>query len=365
MPRRDINEKPFDEGTRTKLEVFQLYVREWLPVFLAREKIAWPELHLFDFFCGSGTDAAGVSGSPLRILEELEKQPGWLARDDVNVTVHFSDEKPAKIQALEDEIERRGFRALNIGRSITAGEFSDTFAQAQPILRSPETACLVFLDQYGIKDVTEAVFKSLVQCPHTDFLFFISSAIFGRLGDHPSIRKYLDLGKQNSYDAHRAVVNHFRQWVPRGHDYYLAPFSIKKGANVYGLVFGSGHPLGMEKFLKVAWKLDPLIGEANFDIDREGLSKDQLSLFNERPTKVTAFEADLREGIASRALATEADVYRFCISSGFTPSHAEPVLKELKREALLEANWKVPRIESLKTPRPMSWRVGEHGGAEL
>ena len=195
-----------------------------------------------------------------------------------------------------------------------------------------------------------------MQCPHTDFLFFISSAIFGRLGDHPSIRKYLDLGKQDSYGAHRAVVNHFRQWVPSGVDYYLAPFSIKKGANVYGLVFGSGHLRGMEKFLRVAWKLDPLIGEANFDIDREGLSSQQLNLFNERPTKVTAFEADLRDGILSRALRTEGDVYRFCISNAFTPSHAEPVIKELKGQGILESDWNVPQFENLKTPRKMSLR---------
>jgi hypothetical protein len=31
-----FHEKPFDEGTLTKLEIFQLYTREWLPVFLSR-----------------------------------------------------------------------------------------------------------------------------------------------------------------------------------------------------------------------------------------------------------------------------------------------------------------------------------------
>ena len=357
MPRKDINEKPFDEGTKTKLEVFQLYVREWLPVFLAREKIIWSAVHLFDFFCGSGTDSEGTAGSPLRILDELVKQPGWLARRDVTTTVHFSDEKQKKIETLEAEIDRRNLRVLNIVYSITAGEFSETFAKAKPLLSSPNTACLVFLDQYGIKDVSEEIFRFLVSCPCTDFLFFISSAIFSRLGDHPSIRKYHDLGKpEDSYDAHRAVVDHFRRWIPPNSDYYLAPFSIKKGANVYGLVFGSGHSLGMEKFLRVAWKKDQLNGEANFDINREGLSVQQPTLFNERPTKVTAFEADLRDGLLAKRLCTEADIYRFCISSGVTPSHAEPVIKELRHEGLLDCGWHVPRIESLKAPRPISLR---------
>jgi three-Cys-motif partner protein len=354
MPRPDINAKPFDEGTLTKLEVFQLYVREWLPVFLAREKIVWSQVHLFDFFCGSGTDSKGISGSPLRILEELQKQPAWLARRDVSTTVHFFDDKPEKIQELDAQIVQRGLRALNVGFDIGAGEFSKTFANSKTLLRSNDTACLVFLDQYGIKDVTEDVFKFLVGCPCTDTLFFISSAIFSRLGDQPCIRKYLDLGKpEDSHEAHRAVVEHFRRWIPKDADYYLTPFSIKKGSNVYGLVFGSGHPLGMEKFLRVAWKKDQLNGEANFDINREGLSAQQTDMF-ERPTKVTAFEADLRDGVIGQRLRTEADIYRFCISCGMTPSHAEPVIKALKKERLIECAWTVPQIKSLKDPRPFS-----------
>ncbi len=357
MPRQDINEKPFDEGTKTKLEVFQLYVREWLPVFLAREKIIWREVHLFDFFCGSGADSNGVPGSPIRILEELEKQRGWLARSDVKTTVHFSDEKPKKIEILKAEIESRKLGNLPIGYSVNAGDFSEAFASAKLLLQSPDTACLVFLDQYGIKDVSEEVFRLLLGCPCTDFLFFISSAIFTRLGNHPSIRKYLDLGKpEDSHGAHRAVVDHFRRLIPAGTTYHLAPFSIKKGANVYGLVFGSGHPLGMEKFLRVAWKKDQLTGEANFDIDREGLSVEQPTLFNERPTKVTAFESDLRAAILSKRLGSEAAIYQFCISNGMTPSHAEPVIKELKRERHVECAWHVPQIDSLKESRPFAVR---------
>ena len=153
MSRKDINQSPFDEGTKLKLEIFQLYVREWLPVFLAGGSIIWPEVHLFDFFCGSGTDSQGVGGSPLRILEELGKRRDWLARPEIQITCHFSDENRAKIEALETEIERRGFRTLNVTFSIAAARFSGAFAQAEPLLRSPNTACLVFLDQCVRKSV--------------------------------------------------------------------------------------------------------------------------------------------------------------------------------------------------------------------
>ena len=34
MPVRNLHQKPFDEGTRDKLELYREYLREWLPVFI-------------------------------------------------------------------------------------------------------------------------------------------------------------------------------------------------------------------------------------------------------------------------------------------------------------------------------------------
>ena len=70
MPTPDFHKKPFDEGTLTKLQIFELYAREWLPVFLSPERPPRSEIHLFDFFAGPGTDTAGELGSPLRLLRQ-------------------------------------------------------------------------------------------------------------------------------------------------------------------------------------------------------------------------------------------------------------------------------------------------------
>jgi hypothetical protein len=34
----DFHSKPFDEGTQTKLIIFEEYIKEWLPVFLKKER---------------------------------------------------------------------------------------------------------------------------------------------------------------------------------------------------------------------------------------------------------------------------------------------------------------------------------------
>lgn len=46
--RKDLHAKPFDEGTLKKLEIFELYTREWLPTFLMSE---YETIYIFDFFC--------------------------------------------------------------------------------------------------------------------------------------------------------------------------------------------------------------------------------------------------------------------------------------------------------------------------
>lgn len=71
MPSSKFHDKPFDEGTLTKLSLFELYTREWLPVFLAQPAPLRKVIHLFDFFAGPGTDSTGTPGSPIRILRKL------------------------------------------------------------------------------------------------------------------------------------------------------------------------------------------------------------------------------------------------------------------------------------------------------
>ena len=74
MSADDFHNKPFDEGTLTKLLIFELYAREWFPVFLSRSRRG--AIHVFDFFAGPGTDRENVLGSPLRLLRQLRDYQG-------------------------------------------------------------------------------------------------------------------------------------------------------------------------------------------------------------------------------------------------------------------------------------------------
>lgn len=113
----DFHEKPFDEGTLTKLDIFQLYTREWLPVFLSSELKHPKEVHLFDFFSGPGTDGNGVLGSPLRTLEVLREystNPVLRAWNKVSITAHFSDATLWKTTKLKSLVESETWRVPGV-----------------------------------------------------------------------------------------------------------------------------------------------------------------------------------------------------------------------------------------------------------
>jgi three-Cys-motif partner protein len=173
MSRGKFFGKPFDEGTLTKLEIFELYAREWLPVFLSRANPIKPKIQIFDFFAGPGLDSKGQSGSPLRLLKQLNiyrALPGW---SHVAIHVHFFDKSSQNVKTLKRSIENSGLSLENVALDIRRLDFETAFEQCSPLLKDRQAAKLVFIDQFGVDQVTDEVFRRLINFPTCDFLFFI------------------------------------------------------------------------------------------------------------------------------------------------------------------------------------------------
>lgn len=353
--RDDFHAKPFDEGTLTKLQILELYAREWLPVFLARAQTTLRSIHIYDFFAGPGTDPLGVPGSPLRLIKQIDSMRSLQGWGSVTVHAHFSDADAKKIDALKKRISELGDQVREVVLDIEPLPFEAAFERSKNILMNPRAAKLLLIDQCGVSHVTPSVFDDLVRAPKCDFLFFISSSTLNRFRDHPAIKQKINR-PDDPYHVHRAAVDYYRSQLPKGSQYYLAPFSIKKGANIYGLIFGSGHPLGMDKFLQVAWKEDEISGEADFDIHRDNIQKDQLRLDLGAPTKLWIFERELEDLIRRKLVKDERDVIRVCFKHGVKRQHSTPVLTTLKKEGLIDVPWRVPDIRQIDDPRKIKFR---------
>lgn len=356
MSQKAFHNKPYDPGTLTKLDIFELYIQEWLPVFLSPSKPKFEELHVFDFFSGPGRDAVGVDGSPIRILNQFRayREMELASWDKINKSVHLFDSNEKKIAILCELIRDEQLSVQGVIEDIEVLEFSAAMDRYDSFLRNPRSAKLLIIDQFGVDAVSDEMFDKLISYPHADFIFFLSSSTLHRFRSHPAIKQKIP-EIEDSYHVHRAAFEYYKRLVPTVNDVFLGQFSIRKGSNIYGLIFGSQHPLGIHKFLQVAWKHDRISGEANFDVDRENVQENEILLdFDElKPKKIQAFESKLENALRCKSLHNEAEIMRLCIESGMTCKHAASTISKLRKKGDIDCSFRVPNANNWKTPRPI------------
>jgi three-Cys-motif partner protein len=333
-----LAKQPFSEETITKLDIFEKYLESWLPVAIQSRFIT--EVNICDFFAGIGRDIKGIDGSPIRIIKTIKKFEDTILKQNLKIHILFNEYIPAKYQQLCDCIskEQETLKNLdnNLSIEIVNQDFKELFVSKKPLLENHFN--LVFLDQSGIKQITEDVFLNLIKFTRTDFMFFISSSVFKRFATDTSFQKYFpdidiqELSKTRQNEMHRLIFQYYKSKIPNDSQIKLYPFTIKKGRNIYGLIFGSNHPLGVEKFLNIAWNANELNGEANFDIDEDWKS-DQMLLFGERKlSKIEKFQLELEEFILSKKAVLNKEVYDFALENGHIIKNTLPVIKKLENK---------------------------------
>ncbi len=287
MAYKDLHEEPFDENTITKLEIFEDYAQAWIPTFVMQGPLT---ICIFDFFAGTGYDKNGIPGSPIRILNKIKEQIGNIFQKKVKIKVFLNEFEPNKKDQLKFHLLRDAcneYLQINkdVGRAITIEFINENFEDLFPKLlpKIQEYPALVYLDQNGIKFLSDKYLLALEKTRQTDFLYFVSASYFWRFGDSPEFREHLKIdmetAKKDPYKyIHRNLIEQLRKKLPTNTKLRLYPFSIRKGSNIHGIIFGASHPLAVYKFLDIAWRRNKTNGEANFDIDDDA-KKDQLDLF--------------------------------------------------------------------------------------
>lgn len=349
MGSKDLHIKPFDEGTLTKLELFEDYTESWIPTFIFTDGIK--EVHIFDFFAGPGYDPKQVPGSPIRILKKIYEQLGNFLKSGTKVTVHlneFNSDKYSLLKKncnsfLKNHSKLKYFLELKFYDKDAAELLKELF----PIIKKYPS--LVFLDQNGVKFISKEYLLELEKLKTTDFLFFVSSSYFKWLGSTPEFQKVIPFTKEELSNIewsniHKVVVEKLRSFLGPDSRLSLYPFTIKKGTNIYGLIFGASHPAAVDKFLKLCWKKNKMNGEANFDINKDR-EKAQTHLFEDNKlTKVEQFKKDLEEKILQGEIENNYDALNFTYETGNDYMKANNVLRTLKKSGKLYFEGNTPGI---------------------
>ena len=185
--------------------------------------------------------------------------------------------------------------------------------------------------------------NKLINVPSADFICFVPSFYLKRFPDTPAFNKYvdaqqIDIKNAKAVHCHRLIASYYNSLIPKDKEYYIGCFSVRKDSGYFGLIFGSNHTLGAEKFQKICWKFDELTGEADYNIDRELTYGDQGVLFEEDkiPLKIKQFNLDLENEIKSGKIKTDVDAYKYALNKRCLVKHAAQKLKALMSEGKIE-----------------------------
>ncbi|RZJ69982.1 three-Cys-motif partner protein TcmP [Flavobacterium sp.] len=352
MGSKNIHIEPFDNGTITKLEIFEDYAQAWIPTFVMQSK--YPEIHIFDFFSGPGYDSINVPGSPIRILQKIEEQLGNILAKKTKIVLHLNEFEPNKkrqdkydllIENCNNFLENHPKFQYFLNVTYYNEDAEDLFFKLLPTIK--KFPSLVYLDQNGIKFISKEYIEELDSLTTTDFLYFVSSSFFRRYGTTGEFKKVLtidsrELESEEYRNMHRLVCSKIKSRLPQTSDLKLFPFSIKKNKNIYGIVFGAKSYAAVDKFLSISWKRNAINGEADFDID-EDKDKNQLMLFDgKKMTKIEKFQMELENRLLQKSTVSNKEILIYTYESGHIPKHSVEVIKKLKGQGKLAYNSRSP-----------------------
>ena len=276
------------------------------------------------------------------MLEQMRIFKNQMGAWDGKLHVVFNDAHRSKVKKLRELLDRRFSDVLNyVDVEIRNEEFENLFAELRPGFATAGAANLLIVDQSGLSEMPARTFLSIVALDRTDLLFFISSSTVVRFHDLEEIKKLLPIPDglihtTEYYRIHKLVRAYYQSQVPAGREYYMSDFSLKKDANIYGVIFGSNHLRGLDKFVRTCWKLDETTGQANYDIDRENIDDSVPYLIQPVPRKVSLYQDALALLIKNGKLRTNKDVLVHYLTNGMLCSHARPVLAKLRAEGVIE-----------------------------
>ena len=362
MPAKNHHKEAFDQETLAKLEIFEDYAQAWIPTFVMQ---GCEEICIFDFFAGPGKDIIGVDGSPIRVLKKVRVHIENIFKNKVKVRLFINELDQKKFNQLKSSCSEYLEENPEVKRAVSIEyfnqNFEELFYELLPIIKSKPS--LVYLDQNGIKYFSPRYIRDLGETSRTDFLYFVSSSFVGRFGDTDEFKRHLKIDLQEIKNrpaklVHRILVSEIKKDLPSDTALKLYPFSLKKGRNVYGIVFGTSHLRAVDKFLSIAWKRNEVNGEANFDID-DDQKKDQLELFITHPTKIEAFKQLVRDKILSGEISNNLDLFTFAMEEGHISTHAAECLKNMRKENEVSYDGRSPLVtyENYKLKKKLEYRI--------
>lgn len=335
------------EHSEAKLQLYDTYLAKYLSI-LARTPYV-QEIFLFDLLCGEGIYENGEKGSPIIALETIKDHYYSNNRSCPNITIWFNDLGQSEIEHGISKIDRvkrfseNIYRPFNVNVEFFQEDYQGLYPKAtQFVNKTYRAKGLFFIDPYGYKSVKPEDIRKMLEGNNTEVLLWLPASFMYRFantvtrsdfkGGEPLKVFILELfGRKpplfrSVYDFVEQITESFRAYL-RDLGIFVDSFTLERGGgNVYCLFFFTSHIKGYETMLSTKWDMDENRGKGHTINKSPSFSEIQLSGY---PQKVKAF-------ISSTDYRTNAEIYKFGLENGFLPKHTNEILREWKKEDIIE-----------------------------
>jgi len=278
-----------DEHTGAKHDIYRRYLERWFPILLNRRSKPWPSVTYAEGFSGPGIYSGGEFGSPIVAIKALTSQ---VPADKGVARIIFVDDDKRCTDLLNETLIKafpkrpRSEDAMPV--KVVTGTCKDHLEAALDGMHAWGKPIFANLDSWGNAPIPYRLLKRLATNVSSEvivtffpqhFVRFVSD--MGEAGDElfggdPTWRTVTDLAPAAKS---RHILTCYRQALKNAGFKYLLDFELvpRHGQPLY-LVFGTGHPLGVQKMKDSLWEVDPVQGvgfrdprdeqaETLFDID--------------------------------------------------------------------------------------------------
>lgn len=354
MPKSNVKNVVLPHS-EAKLQMYQGYLLKYIQILVASQQ--FKQINLYDVFCGSGIYEDGKAGSPVLAFETIRRNREWSSSNKIlnptPIKLCINDIEQDKVESVKHHLLNQ-VQPINCTldfNNLPAADFiSKVNSEVNGSLKGVRN--LVFIDPYGYKDIQAHILTNLLINGSTEIILFLPVSFIYRFAgaaqtqveatQYEHLRTFISSFfpenhpiRRNEMTSPLDFINSLKA-VMSFNKFYSASYFIQRDkGNYFALFFMTSNLLGLEKFLKTKWELDPNKGQGFKRQDPIPSLFDEFFKKEDRDERLHDFSQRLKVFIKGQSR-TDKSIYEFTLLNEFLPEHTSSILKQWQQSGIIE-----------------------------
>lgn len=327
--------------SRAKLDFFESYLFRYLSILVNLKRIK--HINIYDPFCGRGVYADGSPGSPILAVRSIREIRTKFPSVQTPIRLFLRDSQKSYIDSLNKILSIEG-EGIEYDLDIKCSGLENPLTRIKEELdKQPQNAHnLVFIDPYGWKYIDKSTIHDFLKFGNYEIILWQPINFIYRFGKPPkptdkdkrsnSIKKFIqeffpDRDVKQVFSSQDSLVANYTEEIKPCSKYYSTFLKLKtqRGAT-HSIFFATPHIYGLHKANEAKWRVAP----------QEGTEFSNHNTPFEATPNLSRLRKILKSELEANGQMSNIKVYEITLTSGFLPKHARELLREFKKEKLIE-----------------------------